>query len=135
LRRILRERKDAKSRYMAGLCQAMIITLLVLGLGAPNFLDPLHLYVLGLMIGHGRAMEQDQERSRYDAIGVLGYQRRRETAESCLRHIRSEETPDVYSKHIVVSSPRLLDANLSAPDLGRECGHTKGREFNGACED
>jgi O-antigen ligase len=64
LRRILKRRKDATSRYRAGLCQAMIITLLVLGLGAPNFLDPLYLYTLGLMIGHARAMEQDLRSTR-----------------------------------------------------------------------
>jgi O-antigen ligase len=59
LRRMLRKRKDATSRYMAGLYQAMIIALLVHGLGTPSFLDPLYLYILGLMIGHTRAMEQD----------------------------------------------------------------------------
>ena len=59
LRRMLKKRKDATSRYMAGLYQAMIVALLVLGLGTPCFLDPVHLYILGLMIGHTRAMEQD----------------------------------------------------------------------------
>jgi O-antigen ligase len=59
LRRMPKKRKDATSRYMAGLYQAMIAALLVLGLGAPNFLDPLYLYMLGLMIGHTLAMVQD----------------------------------------------------------------------------
>jgi len=59
LRRVLKKRKDATSRYMAGLYQAMIITLMVLGLGSPRFIDPLHMYILGLMIGHACVMEQD----------------------------------------------------------------------------
>jgi O-antigen ligase len=63
-RRILKKRNDPTSRYMAGLHQATIITLLVLGLGAPNFLDPLHLYILGLMVGHALAMEQDLRGAR-----------------------------------------------------------------------
>jgi len=59
LRRMMKRSEDATSRYMAGLYQAMIITLLVLGLGTPNFLDPLYLCILGLMIGHARVMEED----------------------------------------------------------------------------
>jgi hypothetical protein len=43
---------------MAGLYQAAIITLLTLGLGVPNFLNPLHLYIIGVMVGHTHAMEQ-----------------------------------------------------------------------------
>jgi O-antigen ligase len=64
LRRILRKRKDATSRYIVGLYQAMIITGLVLGLGRPSFLDSLHLYIVGVMIGHTRAMEQDLRSTR-----------------------------------------------------------------------
>ena len=58
LRRVLRRHPDATARYMAGLYQAAIITLLILGLGTPNFLSPLHLYVIGVMVGHTHAMEQ-----------------------------------------------------------------------------
>jgi O-antigen ligase len=59
LRRILKKRKDATSRYMVGLYQATIITTLFIGLGTPNFMNPFHLYIVGVMVGHARAMEQD----------------------------------------------------------------------------
>lgn len=59
LRRVLKKRSDATSRYVLGLYQAILITTLFVGLYTPNFLNPLHLYIVGLMVGHTRAMEQD----------------------------------------------------------------------------
>jgi len=60
LRRVLQARPDATSRYMAGLYQAVIVTSLIQGLGTPHFLDPAYLCILGAMVGHARAMEQDR---------------------------------------------------------------------------
>jgi O-antigen ligase len=65
LRRVLKSRADPTFRYTVGLYQAVTIALLLLGLGTPNFLDPLCLYMLGLMIGHVRAMEQNVEWHRH----------------------------------------------------------------------
>ena len=59
LRRVLKKRSDATSRYMIGLYQAMIITTLFIGLGTPNFLNVLYLYIVGMIVGHTRAMEQE----------------------------------------------------------------------------
>ncbi|UCG42187.1 MAG: O-antigen ligase family protein [candidate division WOR-3 bacterium] len=59
LRRVLNARSDPTSRYTVGLYQAMIITLLLLGLGTPNFLNPVHLLLIGVMVGHTRAMERN----------------------------------------------------------------------------
>jgi O-antigen ligase len=64
LRRVSKRHTDATSRYMAGLYQAAIITLLTLGLGVPNFLNPLHLYVIGVLVGHTLAMEQGLRSTR-----------------------------------------------------------------------
>ena len=70
LRRVLRKRSDATSRYMVGLYQVMVITSLVIGLGAPNFLNPIHLYIVGLMVGHAGAMEQDLPGTRPSESGT-----------------------------------------------------------------
>ncbi len=59
LRRVLASHPDPTSRYMAGLYQAAILSLLVLGLGTPNFLNPLHMYVIGVLVGHACALEQE----------------------------------------------------------------------------
>jgi O-antigen ligase len=90
LRRIRKEHQNATSGYMAGLYQATIMTLLVLGLGAPNFLDPLSLFIVGLMVGHANVMEQD------------------------LRSIRSAET---RASRGVTSSPPVSVRRISMPSL------------------
>jgi len=64
LRRVLKKRSDVASRYAVGLYQAIVITSLLVGLGRPNFLDPLHLYIVGVMVGHACAMEQDLRSTR-----------------------------------------------------------------------
>lgn len=59
LRRVLEMHPDPTSRYMAGLYQAMIVAFMLLGLGTPNFLSALHLYLIGVLVGHAHGMEQD----------------------------------------------------------------------------
>lgn len=61
-RRIIRIRKksnDAKIKYQMGLYKALLLTILAIGIGAPNFLMIHVWFLLALMIGHTYALDRD----------------------------------------------------------------------------
>jgi uncharacterized iron-regulated membrane protein len=58
MRRLLKMRLDATSRYDVGLSQSIMITMLVVGLSTPLFLDPMAICILGAMIARLRTIEE-----------------------------------------------------------------------------
>jgi len=59
LARVARKTPDPETRYRARLFQAILITMLLIGFGVPNFLQTEQWYWIGALIGYTFAMDQD----------------------------------------------------------------------------
>ncbi|MCX6842136.1 MAG: O-antigen ligase family protein [candidate division WOR-3 bacterium] len=63
--RIWRTQSDPNTRYRAGLYIAILATLMALGLGVPNLLNPYYWVILGAAVGHSCVLEATETRAQY----------------------------------------------------------------------